>query len=176
MTNTMDICIKSSLALYFTHLKWWVNKLLIFASLVLTVNCAKAANPPLHGDSSLAIEFRSQCGDVKPRPDSCVQFVRGVRAGLTAQRMFMYMWLTRKNIPIESEVKKLLAIEQFCLPPGITDEKLTEVAISYIDANAGDEAADKAGAGFMVMMAIAKNFICSLEDYEAAVRSNSKTQ
>lgn len=144
--------------------------------LAMFAGFTNAANPPLPGDNSLAFEFRRDCGSAQPRSATCVAFVRGVRAGLTAQRMFIYKMLNHHNVSIQPEILKMLFLEQFCLPPGTSDAELAETAISYIDSSANQKGSDQAGAGFMVMMSIASKYRCTKEDFDAMVSRDSEQQ
>jgi hypothetical protein len=137
----------------------WLMLFFLFATSAVT------ASPPEPGDNYRSADFISDCGPAKPRTDSCISFVRGVRAGETAQRLFMYQLLNLYELPISPQIGKMLALEPFCLPAGTSDADLAEIAISFIGSH--DKDVLKANAGYSVLIAIATKYKCTKEDYDA---------
>lgn len=116
------------------------------------------------GDKFTAEELYVMCKDDKKNAE-CINFIKGARAGMTAQRLFMGMsFVQRKETP-PKEVGAQLMIEPFCLPEPFTDENMKKTVISFLE-KIGEEKR-KSSAGFAVLMAFNSKYSCTESDFKA---------
>jgi len=117
------------------------------------------------GDKFTAEELYLMCKDDKNNNIECINFIKGARAGMTAQRMFMGMsFVQRKETP-PKVVGAQLMIEPFCLPEPFTDEMMKETVMSFLEKIGAEK--KKSLAGFAVLMAFNSQFPCTENDFKA---------
>ncbi len=88
----------------------------------------------------------------------CLQYIKGVRSGLFAQRLYSYLYSLQKRIDPPSEIKAVLVVPLICVPDSETDEEVRDRVVAQIKKMLPDGL--EASAGFSVLLALVENYQC----------------
>lgn len=88
----------------------------------------------------------------------CASFIKGVRSGAHAQRLFIGFTLVESKTEPPSGLKPLLLGEPFCLPDDFSNEKVINAVVTFIGKL--PEPKRKTAAGFSVILALNNQYPC----------------
>lgn len=88
----------------------------------------------------------------------CASFVKGVRSGAHAQRLFIGFTFVENKTEPPNILKPLLLREPFCLPQHFSDENVVNSVVDFIENMPKPKR--KSAAGFAVVLALNNQYPC----------------
>ena len=128
-------------------------------ALLLLSSSALADSPGGYDEPFKQRDLLALCTGSVAQVAECDRYVAGVRAGMTAQRLFMgFMYGQQKQEP-DALTQKLLTNEPFCnMPKGTTPVEIRSVVVDLIHKDGGKN--DNAAASFVTLMALSTKYGC----------------
>jgi len=105
-----------------------------------------------------ATELLALCGSDAAAQRECLHYIKGVRSGLFAQKLFSTLYPAQKGIDPPSEIKAAFLRPLVCVPEGETDEQVRDHVVAHIKKTSPDKL--EASAGFHVILALCTVYQC----------------
>ena len=132
--------------------------------LLACVLTAPALGALSKSDGFLAQDLYDICTD-ETSQEQCVTFIRGARAGMSGQRIYIGFSLLEAQQKPHPTVGMHLIAEPFCAPEDVSDQEIKDVVLEFLDGLG--KKGRQSLAGFSILMALSNRYPCSREDYEA---------
>jgi len=103
-------------------------------------------------------ELLALCSGEASSPSGCLQYIKGVRSGVHAQKLFSVLYLSQKHIDPPVEIKAIFLRPLICVPEADSDESVRDRVVSGLTSMPAKML--DAEAGFIVMMSLATTYPC----------------
>lgn len=98
------------------------------------------------------------CKGSSDEKSECSSYIRGVRAGMHAQRLFIVFNLSEAKEHPSSVLRRQLGGEPFCLPPDYEHEDVVNSVVTFIEGIPGEK--QEMAAGFAVILGLNNRHAC----------------
>lgn len=97
-------------------------------------------------------ELLSLCSSDRAEQRECLQYIKGVRSGVFAQKLFSVLYIGQKRVDPPNEIKAAFLRPLICVPDGEADEHVRDRVIAHIKGLSPEHL--EGSAGFAVMIAL----------------------
>jgi hypothetical protein len=136
-----------------------LHKLILFSIAFLLPLMARAqSDPTIPKDPLKAKELLTLClGESKSEP-ACLHYIKGVRSGVNAQKLFTVLYIQNKRIDPPTEIKAAFLRPLICVPDAESDQAVRDRVVDELKRMPAQQL--DASAGFLVMIALGTAYQC----------------